>query len=128
MRPMTATAERPTAAQSQLYHVTLTMGGSAVPEDELRAGLERLADENPFMLAARFAADRAELRYWEEARCVDDAAALALRLWGEHRISAGLPVWQVLGIEVIERATYHWRAGQDLNVATLVPAGRVTPF
>ncbi len=115
-------------AQRQLYHVTLTMGGPEVVEEDLRDGLERLADENPFMLCARFAVGRAELRYWEEARCVDDAAALALRFWGEHRISAGLPTWQVLGIEVIERTTYQWRVGQDLNVSALVPAGRVIPF
>ena len=125
---MTATTERASPTPAELYHVTLTMGGPQVSEAELRAGLERLADENPFLLSSRFAPDRAELRYWEEARCVDDAAALALRLWGEHRISARLPAWQVLGIEVIERATYQWRAGQALTVTALLPAGRVSPF
>ena len=57
----------------------------------MRSALERLAHERPFLLSARYAADRAELRYWEEARDLEDAAALALRLWGEHRLTADLP-------------------------------------
>ena len=111
-----------------LYHVTLTVGGAAVDAEELRAGLERLADEQPFLLSARFAPERAEVRYWEEARCVDDAAALALRLWGEHRDSAGLPAWSVVGVEVLQRETYQWRASLASAPGALVPAGRVAPF
>ena len=33
-----------------------------------------------------------------------DVASLALRLWNEHRESAGLPRWEVVGLEVVERA------------------------
>ena len=68
-----------------MWHVTLTVVGDEVDAAEVRAALERLTHEQPFLLSARYAADRAELRYWEEARDLEDAAALALRLWGEHR-------------------------------------------
>lgn len=62
-----------------LWHVTLTVAGESVPGDLLRRALECLVHERPFMLAVRYSADRAELRYWDEAEDVDDAAALALR-------------------------------------------------
>ena len=87
----------------RMWHVTLTVRGVAVPPDEVRAGLERLQHERPFLLAGRYSADCAEVRYWEEAERLEDAAALALRLWGEHRRSAGLPPWSVVGLEVIDR-------------------------
>jgi hypothetical protein len=93
------------AAESRpMWHVTLTVVGDAVEPGEVRAALERLTHEQPFLLSARYAPDRAELRYWEEARDLEDAAALALRLWGEHRTSAGLPPWRVAGLEVVDRS------------------------
>lgn len=110
-----------------IWHVVLTVGGTAVDPSEIRSALERLTQERPFLLSARYAADRAELRYWEEARDVDDAAALALRLWGEHRLSAGLPAWRVTGLEVVDRATYQ-RRGMDSPAPALVPAGGIRPF
>ena len=57
------------------------------------------------------ACDRAEVRYWEEAGNCGDAAALALRLWGEHRASAELPAWQVLGLEVVDESVHRERGG-----------------
>jgi hypothetical protein len=87
-----------------MWHVTLTVVGDEVDPAEVRAALERLTHEQPFLLSARYAADRAELRYWEEARDLEDAAALALRLWGEHRRTAELPAWRVAGLEVVDRA------------------------
>lgn len=113
-----------------MWHVTLTVSGPTVSGAEIRAGLERLADERPFMLSARYAADHAEVTYWEQARDVDDAAALALRLWGEHRLSAGLPPWRVAGIEVVDRSTFQRRVADEARSArpTLVPAGGVRPF
>ena len=80
------------------------------PPPRSAAALERLTHEQPFLLSARYAADRAELRYWEEARDLEDAAALALRLWGEHRLTAALPAWRVAGLEVVDRATFQRRA------------------
>jgi hypothetical protein len=110
-----------------MWHVTLTVVGDAVPTGEIRGALERLTHEQPFLLSARYAPDRAELRYWEEARDLEDAAALALRLWGEHRTSANLPLWRVVGLEVVDRATFQRRA-MDTPATALVPAGRVRPF
>ena len=110
-----------------MWHVTLTVGGESVEADQIRDGLERLTHERPFLLSARYAPDRAEVRYWEEARDVDDAAALALRLWGEHRLTAGLPSWRVTGLEVVDRATFQRRA-MDSPAPALVPAGGVRPF
>jgi hypothetical protein len=117
----------PVAEHVGMWHVTLTVGGEPVEAGLIRAGLERLTHERPFLLSARYAADRAEDRYWEEARDVDDAAALALRLWGEHRLTAGLPSWRVSGLEVVDRATFQRRA-MDSPAPALVPAGGVRPF
>jgi hypothetical protein len=110
-----------------MWHVTLTVAGAPVDAAVIRAGLERLAQERPFLLSARYATDHAEVAYWEEARDVDDAAALALRLWGEHRGSSELPPWKVAGLEVVDRATFQRRATTTPGPA-LVPAGGVRPF
>ena len=110
-----------------MWHVTLTVVGDAVPVEDVREALERLAHERPFLLSARYAADRAELRYWEEARDLEDAAALALRLWGEHRNTADLPPWRVAGLEVVDRATFQ-RRSLDTPAPALLPAGGVRPF
>lgn len=110
----------------RLWHVTLTLAGEAHDPDRVRAALERLAYEHPFLLAGRYAADHAEVRYWEEARDVRDAAAIALRLWGEHRVSAALPPWELIGLEVVDRATYRKRANAPAQPS--VRPGRVQPF
>ena len=110
-----------------MWHVTLTVFGAPVGAEQVRAALERLTQERPFLLSARYAVDRAELRYWEEARDLEDAAALALRLWGEHRRTADLPPWRVTGLEVVDRATFQLRA-MESPLPALVPAGGVRPF
>jgi hypothetical protein len=115
-----------TAAEQPLWHVTLTLTGDPVPSDELRAALNRLVEERPFMLSVRYACDRVELRFWDEAENVDDAAAIALRLWGDHRASAGLPSWRVVGLEVLDRDTLHTR-GTGTVARPLVAAG-VSPL
>jgi hypothetical protein len=123
-----AEVDNPSVAEHVgMWHVTLTVGGEPVDADLIRDGLERLTHERPFLLSARYAPDRAEVRYWEEARDVDDAAAMALRLWGEHRLTAGLPSWRVTGLEVVDRATFQRRA-MDSPAPALVPAGGVRPF
>lgn len=113
---------------SQLWHVTLTVAGEPVPLPLIRAALEQLQVERPFLLSGRYAHDHAEVRYWEEARDVDDAAALALRVWGEHRASAGLPPWTVTGLEVVDRDTFQRRTVHGEPLPALVPAGGVRPF
>jgi hypothetical protein len=102
-----------------LWHVTITMGGDALDEGAVLDSLRRLADEQPFLLSGRYGRDRAEIVYWEEAADCADAAALALRLWGEHRASAGLPSWRVLGLEVVGEELRHTRGEDRARVAAV---------
>ena len=111
----------------RLWHVTLSVAGKCVPLTDLRRALEQLAHDHPFLLTSRYASDHAEIRYWEEARDLHDAAAVALRLWGEHRLSAGLPPWEIVGLEVIDRETYHQRIAEGYGPPPATPVG-VHPF
>ncbi len=106
-----------------MWHVTLTVGGPSCEVEELRVALERLAAARPFLLSGRYDAEHAEVRYWEEAADCADAAAMALRLWPDHKASAGLPPWQVLALEVVSRHVY-----QQRDHSVLVPAGAWRPF
>ncbi|EST35851.1 hypothetical protein N566_17180 [Streptomycetaceae bacterium MP113-05] len=112
---------------SRLWHVTLSVAGTEAPLREVRRGLEQLALDHPFLLTSRYADDHAEIRYWEEARDLHDAAAVALRLWGEHRATAKLPPWEIVGLEVIGRDTYRQRVAQGHGPAPATPVG-VHPF
>ncbi|MFG3137893.1 hypothetical protein ACGFZA_16990 [Streptomyces sp. NPDC048211] len=113
--------------QSKLWHITLCVSGTEIPLKEVRRGLEQLAHDHPFLLTSRYANDHAEIRYWEEARDLHDAAAVALRLWGEHRSSAGLPPWEIVGLEVIDRETYHQRIAEGYGPPPAAPVG-VHPY
>jgi hypothetical protein len=106
-----------------LWHVTLTLAGDQLASDEVLAALDRLSAERPFFLSGRYGAERAELRYWEEAPDCADACAMALRMWFDHRDSAMLPPWQVVGLEVIARDEHQRRDG-----ASLTAAGGWQPF
>ncbi|MEE1802624.1 MULTISPECIES: hypothetical protein [unclassified Streptomyces] len=112
---------------SKLWHITLSVSGPESPLTEVRRGLEQLAHDHPFLLTSRYATDHAEIRYWEEARDLHDAAAVALRLWGEHRSSAQLPPWVIVGLEVIDRETYHQRIAEGYGPPPAAPVG-VHPF
>ncbi|GLW72214.1 hypothetical protein Kpho02_45130 [Kitasatospora phosalacinea] len=101
--------------QTRMWHVVLSVAGAATPLPELRTALEKLAHDHSFFLTARYAADHAEVRYWEEARDLHDAAAIALRLWGEHKASAKLPAWEIVGLEVVDRPTYHKRVAEGFG-------------
>jgi len=111
----------------RLWHVTLSVSGEEAPLKEVRRGLEQLAHDHPFLLTSRYANDHAEIRYWEEARDLHDAAAVALRLWGEHRQTAKLPPWEIVGLEVIDRETYHQRIAEGYGPLPATPVG-VHPF
>ncbi|MBE1597276.1 hypothetical protein SAMN06272781_5326 [Streptomyces sp. 1222.2] len=111
----------------RLWHVTLSVSGAEAPLAEVRRGLEQLAHDHPFLLTSRYANDHAEIRYWEEARDLHDAAAVALRLWGEHRRTAGLPPWEIVGLEVIDRQTYHQRIAEGYGSPPATPVG-VHPY
>ncbi|MDQ0683830.1 hypothetical protein QF032_002786 [Streptomyces achromogenes] len=112
---------------ARLWHVTLSVSGEEAPVQEVRRALEQLAHDHPFLLTSRYAGDHAEIRYWEEARDLHDAAAVALRLWGEHRQTAGLPPWEIVGLEVIDRQTYHQRIAEGYGPAPATPVG-VHPY
>lgn len=95
--------------QQKLWHVALTVAGAPHDDEAVRTAMMRLRDEHAFLHSLRYAADRAEICYWEQAGEMLDAAAMAMRVWSEHRCSAGLPRWEVVGLEVLDQPTYHLR-------------------
>ena len=109
----------------RLWHVSVTVGGVDVEPLIVRNALRRLNDQRPFLHSLKFGANRAEIQYWEEAASVVDASSLALRVWDEHRESAGLPRWEVVALEVLEREVYLSR-GVDYHV--VVDMHEVTPL
>lgn len=115
-------------APTSLWFVTVTVAGDPVAADEIRSGLERLSHEHPFLLSGRYAPDRAEVRYWEEARDAQSVVDLAIGLWREHRETSGLPDWQVVGVEVIDRETFHRRGRHMGQGPGLIAAGGVSPL
>lgn len=98
--------------RARLWHVTVTVAGARHEDDVVRDAMLRLLEERPFLHALRYADDHAEIRYWEEATDMLDAASLALRVWNEHRTSAGLPAWEVVGLEVLEREAMQRRTSE----------------
>lgn len=111
-----------------MWHVTLTVAGRSVEDAVIKAALERLSEEHPFLLSGRYTVDRAEVRYWEEAPDVTTALRMAADLWDEHAESADLPPWSVVGVEVVDRETFHRRGRYIHEQPGLVAAGRVVPF
>jgi hypothetical protein len=107
-----------------MWQVTVTVAGPAAEPFVLRRALQRLAEERPFLASVRYSSDRVELCYWDQAEGLVDAGSLALRLWSEHRVSAGLPPWEVVGLEVRERDLVHSTTSldsvTDLNVGPLL--------
>lgn len=93
----------------RLWHVTVTVAGKPRPVSEVHGALGRLQRERPFLHSMRYDEGRAEVAYWEEGEEMVDAASLALRMWNEHRDSARLPKWVVVGLEVVEQETYQAR-------------------
>ncbi len=94
----------------RLWHVTLTVAGNGVEPLIVRNALRRLSEQRPFLHSLKYAADRAEVQYWDEAESLLDASSLALRVWNEYRDTAGLPRWEVVGLEVLERAVFQSRS------------------
>ena len=107
------------------WHVTLTVAGRPVPEPVIQLGLERLSHDHPFLLSGRYGVDRAEVRYWEEGPDAPTVVGLALALWADHRVTSGLPAWDVVGVEVLDRDTFHRRGRVTLSPVSLVG---VAPF
>jgi hypothetical protein len=111
---------------SRLWHVTVTAAGDEVEPLLVRNALRRLNAQRPVLHSLKYAAGRAEIQYWEEAMTLLDASSIALRVWTEHRESAGLPRWEVVGLEVLERQVFLARGREhhavlDLHDVTPVP-------
>jgi hypothetical protein len=87
----------------RLWHVTVTLAGDVVEPLLVRSALARLSEQRPFIDSVSFTGESAELQFWDEGDSMLDVASLALRLWSEHRESAGLPSWEVVGLEVLEK-------------------------
>ena len=104
---------------SRLWHVTLTVGGDEVEPLLVRNALRRLNEQRPFLHSLRYAAACAEIMYWDEGDTLLDASSLALRVWTEHRDPAGLPRWQVVGLEVLERHVFLARGLEHTSVVDL---------
>ncbi len=108
-----------------LWHVRVTLAGTATDAEQLGQALQRLCQMSPFLASVRYNAERAEVTYWDEAENADDAAALALRVWNDHRRSVGLPPWRVVGLEIVDRETRHVRGDHERSA---LATGDVRPF
>jgi hypothetical protein len=85
------------------WHVTLTLSGEKVEPLIVRAAMRRLSEERPFLDSVTSTGISAEIQFWDEGDSMLDVASLAMRLWNEHRDSANLPRWEVVGLEVLEK-------------------------
>jgi hypothetical protein len=85
------------------WHVTLTLAGDAVEPLIVRAALQRLCEQHQFLDSVSNTGDSAEIQFWDEGENMLDVASLAMRLWNEHRDSAKLPDWEVVGLEIVEK-------------------------
>jgi hypothetical protein len=95
----------------RLWHVTLTVAGDSVEPMLVRSALSRLREERPFIDTVEYTGNGAQLQFWDEGEAALDVASLALRLWSEHRVSAGLPDWEIVGLEVVEKSVREGRSG-----------------
>lgn len=107
-----------------MWHITVLVMGSPKPMDQIREALERLNLEHPFLLEARYAPDRAEIRYWEEAPDMTMAAKIGSTMWSDHKEPARLPSWEVIDLRVRERDTYL----EQQSLRSIPHAGRIVPF
>lgn len=96
--------------QVRHWHVSVTLAGEPVEPLLVRSALVRLSEERPFFDSMSFSSDLARVEYWDEGESMLDVASLALRVWNEHRDSASLPQWEVVGLEVIEKEIRERRA------------------
>ena len=108
----------------RFWHIKLSLAGVPYAPQAVRASLQRLAEQHPFLLSGRYARDHAEVHYWEEAGDAEEASWLALQMWSQNRESAALPDWAVVGLEVLERDTYRERADAGYGLA----GGDIRPY
>ncbi len=65
--------------------------------------MQRLGEEHQFLDSVSSTGDSVEIQFWDEGESMLDVASLAMRLWNEHRVSANLPDWEVIGLEIVEK-------------------------
>lgn len=104
-----------------LWFVTITVSGERVPPESVYEALQRLSLEQPFLVSAGYASTRAEVRYWDESVDIKGAVDQALSLWSEHRESAQLPHWKVVGVEVVDKRTARrrWDDAPTMSIGLL---------
>jgi hypothetical protein len=85
------------------WHVRLTLSGAPVEPLILRGAIQRLNQERPFLDSVTSNGDSVEIQFWDEGESMLDVASLAMRLWNEHRPSAHLPNWEIVGLEIVEK-------------------------
>jgi len=85
------------------WHVTLTLSGNPVEPLIVRGAMQRLIEERQFLDSVDSTGCSVEIKFWDEGETMLDVASLAMRLWNEHRDSAKLPDWEVVGLEVVEK-------------------------
>jgi hypothetical protein len=74
--------------------------------------MQRLNEERPFLDSVTSTGDTVEIQFWDEGENMLDVASLAMRLWNEHRDSARLPKWEVVGLEIVEKHLRERRAAR----------------
>ncbi len=112
----------------RLWLVTITLCGEPQDTETVRDALVRLQEERPFLHSVRYESATAELQYWEEAEHMLDAASLAMRVWNEHRESCGLPPWELVGLEVLERDLSQRRTHSTAPVTMGLPGASPRPL
>lgn len=115
------------AEEPALWFVTITVSGERMRAEDVRAGLERLSELDPFLVSAAYASSRAELRYWDESVNIEGAVESALRLWNDNLEAAGLPPWRVVGLEVFDRDTARRRRFEPPRVE-VAELGEIRPM
>ena len=108
----------------RLWHVTVTVAGDRMSRPWFATRFGASSDQRPFLHSMKYDGARAEIQYWEEAESLLDASSLALRVWNEYRDSAGLPRWEVVGLEVIERVFQ----SRGMEYSVVVDLRDVTPL
>jgi len=117
------------SAALRMWHVTVTVSGTPTSAEQVRRPLERLNIQHPFLLGAPSSGERAEIRYWEEARDMDTAAQAASAMWADNAVNARLPDWDVVALQVLDRATYLSREPlHAVRYSDAGPGGRIVPF
>ena len=85
------------------WHVTLTLSGESAEPLIVRGAMQRLNEERQFLDSVISTGKSVEIQFWDEGESMLDVASLAMRLWNEHRDSAKLPDWEVVGLEIVEK-------------------------